>query len=366
MIRNFITLTSHFWWIYTIYDIIKAALVAFVIAFIFTPIAKWFAKKIGAVDVPKDNRRMHKKPIPRAGGLAIFIGVVASIEYSIGINQPEIIAIFIGALILVILGLVDDCLALSAKLKLGFQIIAAAIPIYMGVRVSIISNPFASNGMTKLPLWLSILITMLWIIGTTNAVNLIDGLDGLACGVSCIASIFIGYIAFKNNQFEAFWMALAVSAACLGFLPFNFNPAKIFMGDTGSTFLGYMLAIISVHGAVKGTATLVVLVPLLALGLPIFDTAFAIMRRAVSGRPIMSPDRGHLHHRLIDKGLSQKQAVLIMYGVSILLGICATIAYKSIYIRRIMVYIAPIIIIAVIFMYVKVFSIKPEDEKHKE
>jgi UDP-GlcNAc:undecaprenyl-phosphate GlcNAc-1-phosphate transferase len=158
---------------------------------------------------------------------------------------------------------------------------------------------------------------------------------------------------------------MAVVGACLGFLPFNFNPAKIFMGDTGSTFLGYMLAIISIQGAAKGYATIILTVPFLVLGLPIFDTAFAIMRRALNGKPIMSPDRGHLHHRLIDKGLTQKQTVITMYTISIVLGIFAVMSYQSAYVRRVMVVVAPLFILLVIFVYVKVLTMKTEEPEKK-
>jgi UDP-GlcNAc:undecaprenyl-phosphate GlcNAc-1-phosphate transferase len=352
---------------YTRSSIFKVIIISMIISAAFTPVAKWIAYKIGAIDVPKDARRMHKKPIPRIGGLAIFLGTIVGMQsiLSFDSSRPELIGILIGAIILVIMGAIDDCRPLPAKLKFMVQIIAASIPIYFGIKVEWISNPLIAQSV-KLPVLISIAITILWIVGTTNAVNLIDGLDGLAAGTACIAASFIGYIAFQSDQFQAFWIAMAVVGACLGFLPFNFNPAKIFMGDTGSTFLGYMLAIISVQGAAKGYAAIILTVPLLVLGLPIFDTAFAIMRRAVNGKPIMSPDRGHLHHRLIDRGLTQKQTVITMYTISIVLGIFAVMSYQSAYVRRLMVVIAPLIILLVIFMYVKVLTIKTEEPEEEE
>ena len=171
--------------------------------------------------------------------------------------------------------------------------------------------------------YLSIPITLLWVVGLTNTVNLIDGLDGLAAGVSTIAAVTILLVALQQNFWVVAVLTAALAGSSLGFLQHNFNPAKIFMGDTGSMFLGYMLAAISVLGTVKSAATIALIVPIVALGLPIMDTAFAIIRRYSSGQPIFKPDKGHLHHRLLEMGLSQKQAVLLMYVISGCLGLSA-------------------------------------------
>jgi UDP-GlcNAc:undecaprenyl-phosphate GlcNAc-1-phosphate transferase len=319
------------------YKFILAFIISFAVAFISTPFVKKLAVKIGAIDVPKDSRRIHKIPIPRLGGLAIFIGFLVSFFIFNTLNLQNI-GFLIGATIIVIVGMIDDKKSLKAKVKLVFQILSAAIVVLCGIRIQAITNPFSQFGITSIEVyWISIVITMLWIVGVTNAVNFIDGLDGLAAGVSSIASIFLLFIALINGRFAEAILTASIAGATLGFLPFNFNPAKIFMGDTGSTFLGFSLAVISVQGTMKSYTAIAILVPLLVLGLPIFDTAFAILRRIIRRRPIMEADRGHLHHRLLDAGYTQKQSVLVLYIVSTLLGVSALMITESNYIRALIV-----------------------------
>ena len=305
--------------------------IAFIVAFCATPLVRKIAFRIGAVDVPKDERRMHKKPIARLGGLAIFIGFLAAVIYTIisrimdGVvfaGDFRFIGLIIGSIIIVIVGVIDDVKPLKAWIKLIFQIVAALVVVLSGIRIEEVSNPFALMGVTFLGM-LSIPISVIWIIGITNAINFIDGLDGLAAGVSSIASLSLLFISVFDQQTGAVFLTAALAGASLGFLPFNFNPAKIFMGDTGSTFLGFALSVISIMGMVKGYAAIALAVPLLILGLPIFDTAFAILRRIFNGKSIMEADRGHLHHKLMDMGFSQKQTVVALYVVSAFLGICA-------------------------------------------
>lgn len=304
--------------------------VSFLVTFIAVPIVKMIAEKIGAVDIPKDERRMHKKPIPRLGGLAMIYGFFVSILCFTGITT-EIRGILIGALILGGLGVIDDIHPLSAKLKFCVQIIAAVIPVLSGVTISFFSVPrfISASGMMHLNPIVGAVISVFWIVAITNAVNLIDGLDGLAAGVSSIASMSILFIAIINGNSVIAILAAALVGSCVGFLPFNVNPAKIFMGDTGSTFLGYMLATMSIYGLFKGYALITFVAPFLILGLPIFDTAFAIIRRLIHHRPVMEADRGHLHHRLIDMGFSQKQTVAILYSITSLLGLSAIIMSTS-------------------------------------
>ena len=295
---------------------ICAFVIAFAFSFASTPIVTKIAFKIGAVDVPKDNRRMHKKPIPRLGGLAIIFGfTVAILCVGNGITRP-IIATLTGAFIIAVMGVIDDCKDLNAKLKFLIQIIAAIIVIYGGnVRINVFTNPniLSDNPYWILPQWAATVITVLWIVFITNAVNFIDGLDGLAAGVSAIMSVSLVFISVRTGESSIALIGMALMGACFGFLPFNFNPAKIFMGDTGSTFLGFMLASLSVQGVFKSYAVISFAVPLLILGLPLFDALFAMLRRIMTGRSPMSADRGHLHHRLIDMGFSQKQTVFILY-----------------------------------------------------
>lgn len=316
---------------YTTYLIIALTfLVAGVVAFFTTPLVKKFAYVIGAVDVPKDNRRMHKKPIPLIGGLAIFFGFLAAVLIFAEIDRT-MVSILIGALILITLGILDDVFALKASIKIVVQIFTALIPVlYGGLRIETLSNfnIMSSEPYTYLG-FLSIPITVIWIVGLTNAVNFIDGLDGLAAGVSSLAAVSLLVIScMLGSPYVAIVMA-ALSGAIIGFLPYNLNPAKIFMGDTGSTFLGYILATMSIQGLFKMYAVVSFAVPFLILGLPIFDMVCAVGRRILSGRSPWSADREHVHHKLIDMGFNQKQAVAILYSLSGILGIIAVVLATS-------------------------------------
>lgn len=310
--------------------IIAAFAVAAVLSYFFTPPVKNFAHKVGAIDVPKDARRMHKKPIPRLGGLAIYGGFLCSILI-FGQLDETMLCVLLGAAIIVALGIFDDVLALGAKLKFVVQIVAAAIPVCIGnLQIGLFTNlnplsdtPFVHLGILAVP------VTIIWIVGITNAVNLIDGLDGLAVGVSSIAAITMLAVALLTGNMPIAITMAALAGACIGFMPYNLNPAQIFMGDTGSTFLGYMLATVSIMGLFKFYAVISFAVPFLILGLPIFDTANAIIRRVAAGRSPMSPDRGHVHHKLIDMGFNQKQAVAILYAISATLGLTAVVLTSS-------------------------------------
>ena len=316
MIDNSLTLTSLF-----------AFILALAISFACTPAVRMLAIKIKAVDVPKDNRRMHKVPIPRMGGLAIFAGFLVSVLFFVPLGT-EFRSILIGALILVVLGIIDDIVALKPKTKFAGQIIAALIPALSGVSIHGIVNPFVPGQYSTLGIF-SIPLTVIWIVGITNAVNFIDGLDGLACGVSAIATVTMFIIAVLFGETYIALMMAALAGACLGFLPYNMNPAKIFMGDTGSMFLGYILATVSIQGLFKFYAVISFAVPFILLGLPIFDTGFAIVRRLLKGQSPLQADRGHVHHRLIDLGFDQKQSVAILYTFSALMGLTAVILART-------------------------------------
>ena len=316
MIDNSLTLTSLF-----------AFILALAISFACTPAVRMLAIKIKAVDVPKDNRRMHKVPIPRMGGLAIFAGFLVSVLFFVPLGT-EFRSILIGALILVVLGIIDDIVSLKPKTKFAGQIIAALIPALSGVSIHGIVNPFVPGQYSTLGIF-SIPLTVIWIVGITNAVNFIDGLDGLACGVSAIATVTMFIIAVLFGETYIALMMAALAGACLGFLPYNMNPAKIFMGDTGSMFLGYILATVSIQGLFKFYAVISFAVPFILLGLPIFDTGFAIVRRLLKGQSPLQADRGHVHHRLIDLGFDQKQSVAILYTFSALMGLTAVILART-------------------------------------
>lgn len=309
--------------------VVLALVVALMVSFLMTPVVKSFAYKVGAIDVPKDDRRMHKVPIPRLGGLAIFIGFMVSILLFVKITQ-EMRSILLGAVVIVVLGVVDDIMALPAMLKFVVQILAALIPTMNGVRILAFSNPniFSDNLYWVLGN-LSIPFTVLWIVAITNSVNLIDGLDGLADGVSAISATTMLVIALLSSEAQVAIVMAALVGACVGFMPYNLNPAKMFMGDTGATFLGFILATMSIQGLFKYYAVISFVVPFLILGLPIFDTTFAFIRRIAHGQSPMHADRSHIHHRLIDMGLNQKQAVATLYVISAILGLSAVVLTTS-------------------------------------
>ena len=295
-------------------------LLAALVSYVLTPYIKKLAFMIGAIDKP-DNRKVHKRIMPRLGGLAIYAAFMVAAVMSLELTQ-DIIGILLGGTAIVIVGVLDDKYQLPAKVKLLGQIAAACVPVLFGIQIEWVNNPFGGYLYTD---WLAVPLTIFWIISFTNVVNLIDGLDGLAAGVSAIASVTVILVAVQMGYYHIAVMTAALAGGIIGFLRYNFNPATIFMGDTGSMFIGYMLAAISVYGAVKTAATVALIVPFIALGLPIMDTAFAIMRRYSNGRPIFQPDKGHFHHRLLAMGMSQKKAVLVMYCITAALGIGAVL-----------------------------------------
>ncbi len=302
---------------------------ALVMSFALTPVVKVFAQKVGAMDVPKDGRRMHDHPIPRLGGLAMFLGFLVSTLLFSKVD-PQVRGMLLGCVLVVITGVIDDIVPLKWWLKLILQIAAALIAVFSGIRIEVFSNPIPFTGTEWLILReLSIPITVLWIVLVTNSVNLIDGLDGLAVGVSAIDSLAMLVIALLVSEGNVAIIMAALVGACVGFMPYNMNPAKIFAGDTGALLLGYVLATMSVIGLFKTYAIISFLLPFLLLALPLFDTGFAIIRRLLRGQSPMHPDRGHVHHRLIDMGLNQKQAVAILYCVSAVFGLSAVVLATS-------------------------------------
>jgi UDP-GlcNAc:undecaprenyl-phosphate GlcNAc-1-phosphate transferase len=303
---------------------IYAFLASLVTVLIATPFVMKLAIKIGAVDKP-NARKVHQKIMPRLGGLAIFIGVVVGYFVS-GLYHERMTSIAVGAVIIVIIGVLDDIYELSAKKKFLGQILVALLIVKSGLTIEYITIPFL--GKYDLGL-LSYVITVLWIVGVTNAINLIDGLDGLSAGVSSIALATIGFMAFQGNSFMIFTIALIVLASTIGFLFYNFHPAKIFMGDTGALFLGYCISILSLLGLYKSVTLFSFIVPIIILGVPIFDTAFAILRRIVNKKPISAPDKSHLHHRLLALGFSHRTTVLLIYVFGIFFSINAIIFSSS-------------------------------------
>lgn len=295
-------------------------IIAVILSYGFTPFAKEIAYKIGAIDIPKDERRVHSKPIPRLGGLAIYMAFIVSFVMFSKMETTQMTGILVGASIIFFTGVIDDVRSLSAKIKMLLQIIAACVIMAVDIRILGFGNPFVDGGYIHLG-WLSYPVTLFWIVGITNTVNLIDGLDGLAAGISAISASVLVYVALLNGWTDTAVLTAVIAGACIGFLPYNFNPAQIFMGDGGSLLLGFILSTISVTGTLKSATALTIAVPVLALGVPIFDTTFAIVRRLIMKRPIMEADKGHLHHRLLTIGFDQKGAVMRLYSISVLLGV---------------------------------------------
>lgn len=326
-------------------DVAIAFILAFIVAFMATPYTIKLAKKIGAVDVPKDERRMHKRAMPKFGGPAVILGflvsviyllIVMSLEDTIILNGPEnygmkLIGLFLGIVIISITCIIDDIKTIKPIVKLSGQLLAAIVAVAFGIKiesinVSIIQAP-------ELGEILSTIVTIVWIVGVTNSINLIDGLDGLSSGISVISAISLLIIFLLNGSaMVPIILITALAGALVGFLPFNFAPAKTFIGDTGSNFLGYTISIIAILGMAKTYTLAVIILPLIVLGLPIFDTLWAIIRRLIKGKSIKAifkADKGHLHHRIVARGFSQKQAVLILYGISATFGIFAIIFFDS-------------------------------------
>ncbi|GIP21782.1 glycosyltransferase family 4 protein [Paenibacillus sp. J22TS3] len=304
---------------------------ALVLALGLTPLVKKFAIKAGVVDVP-NARKVHTRVMPRLGGLGIYlsfvIGLVALLPFIpdsyISSRDLDFVGAFlVGGTMIVLLGALDDRFDLSAKLKLVVQIATACVVVFgFDIKIEFANIPFHTY--SSVETWISIPFTILWIVGVTNAINLIDGLDGLAAGVSAIAIGTIAVMAFiMGNEITAF-LCLLLLGSILGFLYFNFHPAKIFMGDSGALFLGFSLALLSLLGF-KQVAIVSFLTPLILIGVPLSDTMFAIVRRWMQKKPIFSPDKGHLHHCLRELGFSHRQTVLIIYGIAAFFGVLAII-----------------------------------------
>ena len=326
-------------------DIAIAFVLAFVVTFVTTPYTIKIAKKVGAVDIPKDERRMHKKSMPKFGGPAVILGflvstiyllIVMSMEKTINLFGLEeywkkLLGFLVGIGIISAFCVVDDIKTIKPITKLIGQVLAGIAAVIAGIRIEGVTLPFLN--FPEMHQVTSVILTIAWVVIVTNAINLIDGLDGLSSGISVISAVSLLIIFVLNgSSMVSVILITALAGALVGFLPFNFSPAKTFIGDTGSNFLGYALAIISILGSAKTYTAAVIVLPLIVLGLPIFDTLFAIIRRIIRGKSIKAvfkADKGHLHHKLVARGYNQKQAVLILYGISAIFGIFAVILCDS-------------------------------------
>lgn len=312
-----------------IYLYVIAFVTALIMAFIMTPLIKRFAILVGAVDAPNE-RKVHTTIMPRLGGLAIFMAFVGgyiiispALTAVNDFNSNAIWGLLIGGSIIVLVGALDDKFELSAKVKLFGQVIAASVVVAFGLKVELVNIPFGEAFNINME-WLSILITVIWIVGVTNAINLLDGLDGLAAGVSAIATATMMVIALMMGYIFVALLCAVLLGSIIGFLFFNFYPAKIFMGDSGALFLGFCLATLSILGF-KQAMLVSYIVPLLVLGVPLTDTFLAIVRRIIHKKPIAVADKGHLHHCLMEMGFGHRKTVLIIYAIAIAFSVCAIV-----------------------------------------
>lgn len=351
--------------------------ITFILTLALTPLTIKLAHKFNLVDIPSDKRRIHKKPMPRIGGVAIVVAMFISffIYYlftkdieSIALNE-KFFGYALGAFIIALMGIIDDVFNLRARYKFIFQLLAGIVVYYFGIRISGFKIPFIHTDIINFEL-IDFPITLIWVIGVTNAVNLIDGLDGLAAGISAIsATALLTIFIATSASLEAIIITAVLVGATLGFLPYNFNPAKTFMGDVGSNFLGFTLSIVSILGFAKGYTIVAIIVPILALGVPIFDTLFAMIRRFLKGQPMLKPDGAHIHHRLLKRGLNQRQAVLVLYTVTSILCIISVVMISADIWKLLLLIIALICFVIIGFLSTKHSETDDdvkEEFKHKD
>ena len=300
-------------------EVLYGALIAFGIVVLLTPAVGGMARMLGVVDRP-DERRVNRRPIPRLGGLAIFLGIIVPSLAFLDLSG-EMRGILLGAAVACVVGAVDDFRGLDPIPKLAGQVLAAAIPTAFGVWIDHFTLPFF--GAVDVPAAIGVPLTIVWIVAVMNMVNFLDGLDGLAAGVCGIAGITFSVLALSLGKADAAILSAIVAGACIGFLRHNFFPARIFMGDSGALVLGFTLATVSVAGLLKTASTIVLFLPLVVLAVPIIDTSFVVAKRLKYGRPIYSADRSHLHHRFLNIGFSQRRAALVMWGWTATLGAAA-------------------------------------------
>lgn len=312
-------------------DLLFIGVIALAATLVLTPAVRALTVRVGLLE-KTSPRKLHTRPMPTAGGLAMFFGFWGAVfAFSLagggagahGAGVPA--GLLPATLLIVVLGMVDDYLDLRPGVKLAGQVAAAVVFVFSGARIEQLGHPL--GGVLELGWW-SVPVTLLWLVAVTNVLNIIDGLDGLAAGMTSIAALPMLFIALQREQWAAALLAAALIGSTLGFLRYNFNPARLFMGDTGGMFLGFVLGAVAVEGVLGGPADVAPTIPVVALGVPVFDTACAIVRRAMSGRPIAQADDGHLHHRLVRAGLSQRQAVLRLYAAGAALALVSLVLLR--------------------------------------
>ncbi|MDR1292864.1 MAG: undecaprenyl/decaprenyl-phosphate alpha-N-acetylglucosaminyl 1-phosphate transferase [Clostridiales Family XIII bacterium] len=345
--------------------IITAAciVIPFVVTFAATPVSMRVAKAIGAIDVPSDKRRMHDKPVPCFGGMALFAGVVVTLllikaelfprtfivgNYS-GISADTINGLIAGGAVIFVAGVIDDVRGMRPLAKLAMQIAGATVAFLFGVRMDTIKllglnmTDGSAGNMAA-----NFIITIIWIVAIVNMINLIDGMDGLAAGVVGISSLAIAYAGYLRGYYDLTLGMCTVAGSSFGFLPFNFYPAKSFMGDSGAMFLGFMLASVSVMSQTKSATIVAIIVPVVVLGVPLFDVIFAVFRRLLRGQSILSADKSHLHHLISHIGMGQRRTVLMLYGVTSVMGVAAILLSRDLLLEAIFLFGVAILFIIVL------------------
>ena len=302
---------------------------SFMLTLLLTPFVRRKAIEWGAIDLPDNRRRIHLKPTPRLGGIAIYLSFMATllcvpllgnyVSYFFRESLTGLVAILVPATFIFLFGIYDDFRGSSASLKILSQVIATAMIYAFGFRISHLSTPF--GGSWELPALLSFPLTALWVVGVTNAFNLIDGIDGLAAGASVFALLSILFFSITQGAPEISLVAVVLIGAVIGFLRYNFNPATIFLGDSGALFLGFMAAALSLAGSQKGSTIIAIAIPLVSFGLPVVEAWLSLVRRFLSGEPLFQSDRGHIHHMLLQRGLNQRQAAILLYAVCALFSL---------------------------------------------
>jgi len=339
--------------------------IAFVIAFAATPLSILISRRAGVIDVPRDDRRMHEDPVPRLGGIAIFLSffvctlilrALISEGYIPDQDAAEMLgklqAILIAGVFIFLLGIIDDTKGMRARFKLLGQIGCAALAFALGVRIPAVTVfGWQLLGEDGAGMFISFIITVVWLVAITNMINLIDGLDGLASGVVGIAALAIAYSAYINGYPAAGFAMAIIAGAALGFLPFNFYPAKVFMGDSGAMFLGFVLASVSIMSPAKGATIVAIIAPVIVLGVPLFDIVFAMFRRVRQRQSIFEADKGHLHHQLTRIGIGQRRSVMMLYGISGIMGIAAIVFSRELYLEAVALF-----LIAVVFIIVLIWG----------
>jgi len=319
--------------------VIEVLAIGIIVAYVTTPLSIKLAYRWDIIDKPRDDRRVHSRPIPRFGGLGIFLGSMVAMIIPAGMNSSIRVAM-LGGILMYALGVADDITDLKPAVKFSGQVVIATFMYAMGIRIRfinlmIIPAAHGSKAMLYFGAGLAYLITVLWIVGITNAVNLMDGLDGLAAGSTAIMALSLAYVAYihgiRLGMMPVCVAFCAVAGGCIGFLPYNFSPAKTFMGDGGALYLGYMIAVLSVISPLKRATMVGAIIPMLVLAVPIFDTFFAMIRRVFRHESIMKADRGHLHHHLMAAGFGQRRSVLIIYGIVGIMGIVAVLISRGLY-----------------------------------